>query len=103
MTVNITFRETQAGATVQPTNSVDKNAPLSNAEIDGNFKAIKDAIDPIQQRVNVSSGSVFYENGSVVSSNYTIGSNKNAMAAGPITVNTGITVTVENGSSLVIV
>jgi hypothetical protein len=41
---------------------------------------------------------VFYENGQAVSTNYTITSGKNAMSAGPITINSGITVTVPTGS-----
>lgn len=41
---------------------------------------------------------VFYENSSMVTSDYTITTNKNAMSAGPITVNNGVTVTVPNGS-----
>ncbi len=41
---------------------------------------------------------VFYENGQTVTTNYTITTGKNAMSAGPITVNTGVTVTVPTGS-----
>jgi hypothetical protein len=48
-------------------------------------------------------GDIFYENGQTVASNYTITSGKNAMSAGPITVNTGVTVTIPVGSSWVIV
>ena len=39
-----------------------------------------------------------YENDIVVTANYTITSGKNAMSAGPITINNGVTVTVPNGS-----
>jgi hypothetical protein len=48
-------------------------------------------------------GDIFYENGQTVSSNYTITSSKNAMSAGPITIDTGVTVTIPVGSSWVIV
>jgi hypothetical protein len=41
---------------------------------------------------------VFYENDQIVTGNYTITSNKNAMSAGPITVNAGVIVTVPAGS-----
>jgi hypothetical protein len=44
-----------------------------------------------------------YENSATISANYTIGSGNNAMSAGPITINTGVTVTVPSGSSWVIV
>lgn len=46
---------------------------------------------------------VFYENGQTVTTNYTITTNKNAMSAGPITINTGVTVTVPTGSVWTIV
>jgi hypothetical protein len=45
---------------------------------------------------------VFYENGNTITTNYTITSNKNAMSAGPITINSGVTVTVPSGSRWVI-
>lgn len=41
---------------------------------------------------------VFYENDITITTNYTIGTNKNAMTAGPITINSGVTVTVPSGS-----
>jgi hypothetical protein len=44
-----------------------------------------------------------YENSATISANYTIGTGNNAMSAGPITINTSITVTVPTGSSWVIV
>ena len=46
---------------------------------------------------------VFYENSQTVTTDYTISTNKNAMTAGPITINSGVTVTVPSGSSWVIV
>jgi len=47
--------------------------------------------------------SVFFENEQVVTVNYTITTGKNAMSAGPITINTGIEVTVPIDSTWVIV
>jgi len=41
---------------------------------------------------------IFYENGQAVTTNYTVATGKNAMSAGPITINSGITVTVSSGS-----
>ncbi len=46
---------------------------------------------------------VFYENDQNVTGSYTITSNKNAMSAGPITIDSGVTVTVPSGSVWVIV
>ena len=42
---------------------------------------------------------IFYENAQTVSTSYTITTNYNAMTAGPITVDTGVTVTVPTGST----
>ncbi len=41
---------------------------------------------------------VFYENDQNVTGNYTITSGKNAMSAGPITINASVTVTIPSGS-----
>jgi len=46
---------------------------------------------------------VFFENDQTVTTNYTITANKNAMTAGPCTINSGVTVTVPSGQSWVIV
>lgn len=45
---------------------------------------------------------IFYENGQTVTTNYTITAGKNAMSAGPITINSGVTVTVGSGQSWII-
>ena len=55
------------------------------------------------------SDQIFHENGTTVTTNYTVGTTLgatnacNAMSAGPITVNSGVTVTVNSGSRWVIV
>ena len=46
---------------------------------------------------------VFLENSNTVTTNYTLTTNKNAVSAGPITINSGVTVTVPSGQSWVIV
>jgi len=46
---------------------------------------------------------IFYENDQTETNNYTISTNKNAMTAGPVTINSGVTVTVPTGSTWVIV
>lgn len=48
-------------------------------------------------------GVPIYENTQTVLANYTITSGSNAMSAGPITINTGVTVTVPTGSNWTIV
>lgn len=49
------------------------------------------------------SDEVFFENGQTVTTNYTITDGKNAMSAGPITINSGVTVTVGTGEVWTIV
>lgn len=46
---------------------------------------------------------VFFENDQAITTSYTISTGKNAMTAGPITINTGVTVTVPSGQTWVIV
>ena len=46
---------------------------------------------------------VFYENDNVMVTDYTITTDRNAMSAGPITVNPGVTLTVPSGSTYTIV
>lgn len=53
----------------------------------------------------VSAGAVngiFYLNDQVVLTNYTIGATKNAMTAGPISIASGVTVTISSGANWVI-
>lgn len=44
-----------------------------------------------------------YENNATISANYTIGTGNNAVSAGPITINSGVVVTVPSGSTWVVV
>ncbi len=46
---------------------------------------------------------VFYENDVAITTSYTISTSKNAVTAGPVTINSGATVTVPSGSSWVVV
>ena len=49
------------------------------------------------------SDKIFWENGQTVTQNYTITDNQNAMSAGPITINNGVTVTIGDGETWTIV
>ena len=48
------------------------------------------------------SDAIFYENGQTITTSYTITSNTNAMSTGPLTVNSGVSVTVPSGSRWVV-
>jgi len=49
------------------------------------------------------SNKVFFENDTNVTANYTITNGKNAMSAGPITIDSGVTVTVGTGETWTVV
>jgi hypothetical protein len=51
---------------------------------------------------NFFSTGTLYENAQTITANYTISTNYNALSAGPITINTGITVTIPTGSNWVV-
>jgi len=55
------------------------------------------------QPVGGGTNRVFFENDIVMTDNYTITAGKNAMSAGPITVNPGVILTVPSGSTYTIV
>jgi hypothetical protein len=49
------------------------------------------------------SDELFIENGQTMTTNYTIPSTKNAMSTGPITINSGVTLTVSSGARYVVI
>ena len=64
----------------------------------GNFSAIGQASATV---VRANAG--FFENSTSIAASYTIAASSNAMSAGPITINDGVTVTVPSGSRWVVV
>lgn len=49
------------------------------------------------------SDELFVQNGQTMTSNYTIPADKNAMSTGPITINSGVTLTVSSGARYVVI
>ena len=49
------------------------------------------------------SDDIFIQNGQTVTTNYTIPADKNAMSTGPITINSGVTITVSTGARYVVI
>ena len=82
-----------------------QNAAVTAVKLaDGSVTASK--IDPaakIGGATGAGTDRTFYENDQSVNTNYTISTSKNAMSAGPITVASGISVTVPDGSTWTIV
>jgi hypothetical protein len=85
---------THLGTGVVQTSAIADGA-ITEAKIDPNAK--------IRGATGGGTDRVFYENDQTVSTTYSITSGKNAMTAGPITINDGITVTVPNGSTWTVV
>jgi hypothetical protein len=56
-----------------------------------------------QLDVNGSASAVFFENPQTITSNYTIVTGKSAMNTGPITIASGVTITVESGARYVVI
>ena len=90
-------------------NSLNASNLSSGTIPDARFPSTLPAIDG-SNLTGISAGAtgagsdeVFYENDQTVTTNYTITNGKNAMAAGPITINSGVTVTVGSGETLTIV
>lgn len=94
------------------------NVPLA-ADLNTDANGVELAINAADRKMYVKNGSgvvvpigggasggganqVFYENDQTVTANYTITTGKNAMSTGPITVNSGVTVTVPSGSVWVV-
>ena len=64
---------------------------------------VADTYTKAQTDARVMQGEIFYENPTTVTADYTITTNKNAMSAGPITINSGVVITVPNGSTWTVV
>jgi len=67
------------------------------------LNGIEGATGPSGGATGAGTDAIFWENDQVVTASYTITTNKNAMSAGPITVNPGVTLTVPAGSTYTIV
>ena len=75
--------------------------------IEVNVYFIDTLLKPLFRGFSTFGDKVFFENAQTVTTNYTIGDTFgaacNAMAAGPISINSGVTVTINSGEVLTIV
>ncbi len=98
---------TADGATVIADNIVDEaNLKVSNAPTNGYYLQAQSGNTGGMTWAEVASGNTtsngLYEHAHTISSNYSITSGNNALTAGPITINTGVSVTVPTGSTWII-
>jgi hypothetical protein len=98
---------TADGATVIADNVVDEaNLKISNTPTNGYVLTAQSGNTGGLTWAEISSGNTtangMWEHAHTISSNYSITSGNNAMAAGPITINSGVSVTIPTGSTWVI-
>lgn len=86
-----------AGATgpIGPTGATGPQGPIGPG---AGSTGATGATGPSGGATGAGGDAIFWENDQNVTTNYTISTNKNAMSAGPITVNAGVTVTIPAGS-----
>jgi hypothetical protein len=97
---------------VQTGSNIDMNGTELILDADADTSITADTDDQIDFRIGGSdvmemnptafSGGAIYENADDIAANYTITSGKNAMSVGPITIASGVTVTVPSGQRWVI-
>lgn len=80
---------------------------LLNAAVQDDEITIRSIVEVVGTAKGAATGGgsdeVFFENGQTVTTSYTVSSNKNAMSAGPITINSNVTVTIPANATWVII
>jgi len=96
-----TFDATGGTLTRTPSESSASGSPIN---LTGDAVVFVAAIN-LDLRTATGGGSdeIFIENGQVVTTDYTIPADRNAMTTGPIDINSGVTVTVSSGARWVII
>tara|TARA_R110000764_G_scaffold208495_1_gene294160 strand:+ start:197 stop:775 length:579 start_codon:yes stop_codon:yes gene_type:complete len=87
-------------ATVTMTNDLEVTGDVQAATFTGDGSALTGIAAGATGGGN---DDIFYENGQNVTTNYTITNGKNAMSAGPITIDNGVTVTVGAGETWTVI
>jgi hypothetical protein len=83
--------------------SVTIQSPNTNSAYTQTLQAFTGNIPVTSSGVALITGAPIYENTQTVSTSYSITSGSSAMSAGPITLSSGVTVTLPSGSRWVIV
>lgn len=83
--------------------SVTIASPNTASNYTQTLQAITGTIPVTSNGVALVTGAPVYENTQTVSANYTVTSGSSAMSAGPVTLGSGVTVTIPSGSRWVII
>jgi hypothetical protein len=94
--------DTATSSNLYPTFAAATSGSVSTIYTGNANLLYKPSTGELQSTAMVSSNGITV-NSSIVAANYTIGTNFNAVSAGPITINSGIVVTVSSGSVWVVV
>ena len=98
VTVNLTASPNITSLNVGGSEVVSSSRALKNiTSVDATTVAAISAAGVGGGATGGGSDEIFFENGQTVTTNYTITNGKNAMSAGPIAINSGVTVTVGSG------
>ena len=91
------------GNNAQPSSpTVSNEVTIGNVNVDKVRMGNGDILYPGAGATGGGKDEVFQENERVVTTDYTLTTNKSAMSVGPVTINTGVTVTIPSGESWVV-
>jgi hypothetical protein len=83
--------------------SVTIQSPNTNSAYTQTLTAVTGTIPASSNGIALVTGAPIYENTQTVGTSYTITTNSSAMSTGPITLSTGVSVTIPSGSRWVII
>lgn len=76
-----------------------KGSALTYDEMDDNFEFLGGNLKAAQ---GAGLNQIFFQNDKIVTGDYTLPSDKNALTAGPVTIADGVTVTISDGARWVV-
>lgn len=80
------------------------NVAAALAELDADVTSTNSSISSaVSSKADVVANGTAIQNNTSITTDYTFPANRNAVSAGPITINTGVTVTISSGSEWSIV
>lgn len=91
---------------VHPASSISVSTASFDHALSATDSTVQAALDTLDNYVEPSGGGtdqVFFENDQTVTTDYEITTGKNALTAGPITIDTGVTVTIPAGTTWTVI